>query len=97
MHQQCQAWCDRCVDRFGRRATIRVPGVLFLWRKKDTTKLYVQSHPFDFDDLSKLVESNWSCVLFCGLSVPDLQWFKGTSENCGVLKGHGRCKNLAHM
>ena len=37
-------------------------GVLFLWRKKDTTKLYTQSHPFD--DLSKLVESNWSCVLF---------------------------------
>ena len=37
-------------------------GVLFLWRKKDTTKLYIQSHPFD--DLSKLVESNWSCVFF---------------------------------
>ena len=37
-------------------------GVLFLWRKKDTTKLYIQSHPFD--DLSKLVESNWSCILF---------------------------------
>ena len=37
-------------------------GVLFLWRKKDTTKLYIKSHPFD--DLSKLVESNWSCVLF---------------------------------
>ena len=40
----------------------RTAGVLFLWRKKDTTKLYIQSHPFD--DLSKLVESNWSCVLF---------------------------------
>ena len=39
-------------------------GVLSLWRKKDTTKLYIQSHPFD--DLSKLVESNWSCVLFFG-------------------------------
>ena len=37
-------------------------GVLFLWRKKDTTKLYIQSHPFD--DLSKLVESNCSCVFF---------------------------------
>ena len=37
-------------------------GVLFLWRKKDTTKLHIQSHPFD--DLSKLVESNWSYVLF---------------------------------
>ena len=37
-------------------------GVLFLWRKKATTKLYIQSHPFD--DLSKLVECNWSCVLF---------------------------------
>ena len=37
-------------------------GVLFLWRKKDTTKVYIQSHPFD--DLSKLVESNWSCVFF---------------------------------
>ena len=37
-------------------------GVLFLWRKKDNTKLYIQSHPFD--DLSKLVESTWSCVLF---------------------------------
>ena len=37
-------------------------GVLFLWRKKDATKLYIQSHPFD--DLSKLVESNWSCVPF---------------------------------
>ena len=37
-------------------------GVLFVWRKKDTTKLYIQSHPFD--DLSKLVEPNWSCVLF---------------------------------
>ena len=42
-------------------------GVLFLWRKKDTTKLYIQSHPFD--DLSKLVESNWSCVFFGTLMV----------------------------
>ena len=33
-------------------------GVLFLWRKKDTIKLHIQSHPFD--NLSKLVESNWS-------------------------------------